>query len=203
MRKDIIEEGDWVVGYETFNSMKIFQVKKGSMFQNSFGNFKHDEMIGKKYGTTATALGKSNGRVLLLHPTPYLWTAALSVRTQILFQMDISMVIYHLNLRPGSVVMESGTGSGSLTTSMARAVAPHGHVHTFEFNADRVAKAQIDFKNNGLDHVVTCRHRDVCGQGFPFFPEGVDAVFLDLPTPWLVVDDCHRSLRPQGTSFIG
>lgn len=66
------------------------------------------------------------GSITLLYPNPQLWTAALAVRTQILFQTDIAMVLHHLDIRAGSVVVEAGTGSGSLTTSLARAVAPHG-----------------------------------------------------------------------------
>ena len=60
----------------------------------------------------------------LVAPTPELWSLVLRHRTQILYVADISLVCSYLELRPGSVVLESGTGSGSLTHSLARAVAP-------------------------------------------------------------------------------
>ncbi|KAH1120262.1 hypothetical protein J1N35_003422 [Gossypium stocksii] len=58
-----------------------------------------------------------------------LWTLILSHRTQILYIADISFVIMYLEVVPGCLVLETGTGSGSLTTLFARAVAPTGRVY--------------------------------------------------------------------------
>jgi len=61
-------------------------------------------------------------------------TRSLAQRTQILYTPDISQVIFRLQLQPGFKVCESGTGSGSLSTSLTKKIAPTGHLFTFEFN---------------------------------------------------------------------
>lgn len=141
-----------------------------------------------------------HGFIYVLKLTPELWTLALPHRTQILYHADISMVVLRMGLRPGSVVVESGTGSGSLTHALSRAVAPTGHVYTYEFNAHRVGCAAAEFAAHGLASLVTVTHRDAVGVGFlPQAPlHGADGVFLDLPNPWGAVKHAAAVLKPCG-----
>lgn len=120
--------------------MKAVEVCQNSALQNRFGAFKHSDWIGKPFGSMV--FSNKGGFVYLLAPTPELWTLVLSHRTQILYIADISFVIMYLEIVPGCLVLESGTGSGSLTTSLARAVAPTGHVYTFDFHEQRAASAR-------------------------------------------------------------
>ena len=96
--------------------------------------------------------------------------------------------------------MEAGTGSGSLSHNFARTVAPNGHLYTFEFNKSRAEKAREEFKRNRIDDVATVEHRDVCELGYPETLHGkADAVFLDLPAPWLAVPHAVKALKHGGT----
>ncbi|CAM9235735.1 unnamed protein product [Phaeothamnion confervicola] len=88
-----------------------------------------------------------------------------------------------------------------MSTAILRTIAPHGHLHTFEFNKHRADAAREEFEKNGLGPLVTVRHRDVCGKaegnagGFGPIEDTADAVFLDLPEPWLAVPHARRALR--------
>ena len=67
-----------------------------------------------------------------------------------MYTPDISLVLFRLQLKPGMRVVESGTGSGSLSVSITKAIMPKGHLFTFEFNESRVQKAKEDFSRLGL-----------------------------------------------------
>ena len=56
-----------------------------------------------------------------------------------------------------------------------------------------------EFKQNKLDKCVTTRHCDVCKEGFGEALNGkANAVFLDLPSPWLAVQHAHDALQTNG-----
>lgn len=71
---------------------------------------------------------------------------ALHTRTQIVDEVDAAVVTFKMAIQPGCVVVESGTGSGSLSQSLMRAVYPTGHLYTFEYNPARAEQAKEEFK---------------------------------------------------------
>ncbi|KAJ8907215.1 hypothetical protein NDN08_003696 [Rhodosorus marinus] len=198
-----IHGGDIVVVHSRFDELLNLELKKHGNFHNRYGIFNHDDLLGKNAGRRwITASGKvatGAGFVIVLRPTPELWTLSLSHRTQIVYTHDIAVITAEMDLRPGSIVVEAGTGSGSMTASLARAVAPTGRVVSFEIHEDRAKKATEDFEKLGISDYITVTHRNVGTEGFKGIPESsVDAVFLDLPAVWDVAAEAERILRVDG-----
>jgi len=152
--------------------------------------------IQKETAALEAASGKQRAKIHVLQCTPELWCRSLLHRTQIIYGLDASLICFHLDLIPGKVVVESGTGSGSLTLAMSRAVAPDGRINTYEFNESRVEAAKNDIKLLGIEDLVTVRHCDAYDeQGFVGVVGQADAVFLDLPKPWKALHNCVRALK--------
>ena len=114
------------------------------------------------------------------------------------------MICLQLELLPGCVVIEAGTGSGSLSHMIARCVGADGHLHTYEYNPQRAEQAAQEFADHGL-HYVTCRHADVCADGwaYPGLAESsVDAVIFDLPQPWDAVPRVAPYVKQGALPFL-
>ncbi|KAK3078877.1 hypothetical protein LTS18_006392 [Coniosporium uncinatum] len=72
----------------------------------------------------------------------------------------------------------------------------YGHVYSFEYHEPRAKCLQKEIKEHGLEDVVTVTNRDVYEDGFCV--EGAEepkanAVFLDLPAPWMALKHLSRS----------
>lgn len=204
--------GDLVILQRGHKENHFVTLELGGLFQHAYGLFRHDSIIGQPFGSRLYPDSRSGdsskkmrkgtaprGELQLLSVTPEIWTRTLQHRTQILYAPDCAIIAAQLHLRPGMKVAETGTGSGSLTTSIARTLGCSGRLHTFEFNEARVAAAKEDFKALGLNEVVTVHHRDTCKEGFMNHGEDdklFDAVFLDLPQPWLAIPHAKTALKP-------
>uniref|UniRef100_A0A8C4ZEC8 tRNA (adenine(58)-N(1))-methyltransferase catalytic subunit TRMT61A n=1 Tax=Gadus morhua TaxID=8049 RepID=A0A8C4ZEC8_GADMO len=193
---ETVQEGDVAIVYLGHESMMAVKVQKNGQTQTRYGAIRHSsDLIGKRYGSKVTC--SKGGWVLVLHPTPELWTVNLPHRTQILYTTDIATITMMLELKPGAVVCESGTGSGSLSHAILRTIAPTGHLHTVEFHKQRALEVEQEFREHRVAHLVSVRNQDVCLDGFGV--AGVaDAVFLDIPNPWEAVGHAHSAMKRHG-----
>ena len=167
-------------------------------------------------GPVKAAVAAGTGFIHLLPPTPESWTSSLPHRTQVVYTPDYSYVLQRLRVCPGQTVIEAGAGSGSFTHAAARAVfrgharraesldpsskkRKLGRVCSFEYHEPRATGLRKELKEHGLEDVVTVTHRDVYEHGFCLddaerpSPKA-NAVFLDLPAPWLALR--HLARRP-------
>jgi tRNA (adenine57-N1/adenine58-N1)-methyltransferase len=159
------------------------------------------------------AVAASSGFIHLLPPTPENWTSSLPHRTQVVYTPDYSYILHRLRARPGTSIIEAGAGSGSFTHASARAVFSGypedemsvskrrklGKVWSFEFHEQRHEKLEKEIQDHGLDDIVQITHRDVCEDGFLVGGESpnAEAIFLDLPAPWLALPHLSRSPPPR------
>ncbi|KAI0670904.1 tRNA methyltransferase complex GCD14 subunit-domain-containing protein [Trametes maxima] len=188
-----IAAGDVVIAWMTRDLIQPLVITPGKDLNSKYGYYRHEELVGIPYGSKVRSRN-GKGFIHLLRPTPELWTLALPHRTQILYLADIAFVSSWLDIRPGSKVIEAGTGSGSFSHSVARTIGPSGHLWSYEFHEARASKAREEFTRHGMDDIVTLTHRNVCKDGFTVV-DTVDAVFLDLPAPWDAVEHAKKALR--------
>ena len=117
-----MEVGDLVILYSGHSSVSHIWLTPAAIVDNKFGRFHHNDFLGKPFGSRIASRGNSDGWLLALQPTPELWASAQSTRTQIVNTTDASVIAFNLDLHPGSVVVESGTGSGCMTLAIANCV---------------------------------------------------------------------------------
>ncbi|KFD45392.1 tRNA methyltransferase complex GCD14 subunit [Trichuris suis] len=187
----LIQEGQTVIVYVGYQQSFAITVQRDATFQHRYGMLRHNDLINKPYGTKFNC---TKGYVYVLRFNPEMWTKTLPHHTQILYTKDISMIIFQLDLRIGSIVAEAGVGSGSLSHSILRAVAPKGMLYAYDVDPCRLDSVRMDFDRHGFSNMTKLQHRDVCVDGFGL-EHCVDALFLDLPTPWLAISSAKKAMK--------
>jgi len=188
-----VVEGAEVLLYLNDRKSWILKVEKGKKFHTHKGIVDLEELIGKPYGSEVLT---SLGMVLKVLPADYLdHLERITRRTQIIYPKDMAYIALVADVHSGSRVVECGTGSGALTSYLASIVGPDGKVFTYEVREDFQDNAKKNLKRLGLERFVEFKLKDIT-KGID--EKEVDAVILDMATPWLVVEEAHRALRVGG-----
>jgi tRNA (adenine57-N1/adenine58-N1)-methyltransferase len=171
----------------------IFSLKAGGDLQTHRGVLKHDDLIGKPWGSQV--FSHMGAPFFLLQPSLADILNDLPRTTQILYPKDIGYILITMGIAPGQRVMEAGTGSGSMTIALATAVGAEGRVISYEQKADTQNLARKNLERVGLASRVDFKLRDIL-EGFD--ETDADAFFLDVQNPFDYIAQVRNALKPGG-----
>jgi len=188
-----IREGEDVLLYLDRKRTYLVRVEKEKSFHTHKGFIQLDELVGKEYGTRITS--SMGVEFVALKPTLRDYVFKMQRKTQISYPKDIALILMFSGVGPGSRVVEAGTGTGALTSALAFYVKPSGRVYSYEIRREFMEMALKNLKRAGVSEYVELKNKDVT-EGTD--EEEVDAVILDMATPWLVVPHAYSALKGSG-----
>jgi tRNA (adenine57-N1/adenine58-N1)-methyltransferase len=171
----------------------ILTLQTGAEFGTHRGVLKHDDLIGKPWGSQV--FSHNGSPFFLLQPSLADLINELPRTTQIMYPKDIGFILITMGIGPGQRVMEAGTGSGSMTTALAHAVGSEGRVYSYEAKQDAQNLARKNLTRFGLASRVDFKLRDI-QHGFD--ETDIDSFFLDVPNPYEYTAQVRAALKPGG-----
>jgi tRNA (adenine57-N1/adenine58-N1)-methyltransferase catalytic subunit len=186
----LVEPGDQVLLLGSDRKPFFLRAAEGGELQTHHGVVPHLSIIGQPWGKEVRShLGYA---FLILAPSLHDVLLYLRRQSQIIFPKDIGYILLRLSVGPGRTIVEAGTGSGGLTTALAWSVGGQGRVISYDRREDMQNLARQNLERIGLESQVTLKLRDISAG---FDETDVDALFLDLPDPHLVLPQARAALR--------
>ncbi|MBU1122610.1 MAG: tRNA (adenine-N1)-methyltransferase [Candidatus Omnitrophota bacterium] len=185
----MIKQGDLVFIYKDDRRNFLIKVQGGRLHTDK-GFIDLTAVIGKQFGEKVdTNLGEP---FYLLKPYLHEMIMKVKRQTQIIYPKDIGIILTRGHIFPGARVIESGIGSGALTTAMANFVRPTGKVYSYERNEDFLKNAKKNLEKNGLAEWVEFNHQEITDE----YPQKeVDFIMIDIGSPWTLIDAAYKSLK--------
>lgn len=194
----LVSDGDLAQLVGLRHKSFIVRIRAGGELQSHRGVVKFDDIIGKPWGTKITShLGNP---FYVLQPALGDLLKELPRTTQIMYPKDIGFALVTMGIGEGQVVLEAGTGSGSLTAALAYTVGKTGKVISYEARKDMQQLAVKNLTRLGLEERVEFKLREIDVEN-GFDEEGVDALFLDMPNPFDYIHHARKALKQGG--FFG
>jgi tRNA (adenine57-N1/adenine58-N1)-methyltransferase len=194
----VLAEGDRIVLHDKSGRRYRVLLAAGAKLSLHSGALPHDDLIGRPEGTVVVT--HQGSKLVALRPT-FAETVIDRKRTaQPIYPKDLGAILVGADIQPGSTVLEAGSGTGSLTIALLRAVGPQGRVVSYEIREDFVEaarKAVVEFF--GAEPAwLTLQQGDLYGG---VRERGMDRACLDLPEPWQAIGTLKESVRAGGIVF--
>jgi len=187
---ETIASGDYVLLFLDEKRKWLVRVREGEVLHTHKGVVDLGSLMGMPYGCMVKS--SKGEEFFVVKPTLADFALKAKRATQIIYPKDLGFILMNLAVGRGSRVVEAGTGSGVLTGVLASWVMPEGRVYSYEVREEFLKVARKNLERMGVMDYVELKNKDVV-EGIE---EGdVDAVVLDMATPWLVVGHAYRVLK--------
>lgn len=189
-----ISEGDDVFLYLDRRRTYLVKVEAEKSFHTHKGYIQLGKLIGKEYGTRIESSMGVNFVALKPNLRDYIFKT--NRRTQISYPKDISLIIMYSGIGSGSQVVEAGTGTGALTSAIAHYIKPSGKVFSYDIREEFQKNAKKNLERAGLIKYVELKQGDITQT---IDENNLDAIILDMATPWLVIPHAYFALKGSGS----
>ncbi len=188
------EPGERVLLIDERARQYLVKLQAGGTFHSHSGALPHDELLGRPEGTRVRTAG---GMALTaFRPRFADYVLKMPRGAQVVYPKDLGPILVYADIYPGARVLEAGTGSGSLTGALVRAVGPDGKVVSYEVreeHRDRGVK-NLEGLFGKLPAWLEVRAGDVAEVAAT--GERFDRCVLDLPEPWGTFPALQEVLEP-------
>ncbi|MCY3411476.1 MAG: tRNA (adenine-N1)-methyltransferase [Candidatus Heimdallarchaeota archaeon] len=172
-------------------------------FHCNYGMIHLQDLVGKHYGEK---IETNTGKWLRIMPPSIMdWFDFFEHGSQIIYAKDAAMIVMLLDIKPGDIIFEAGTGSGALTSVLSRAVGESGMVITHEVRESAYKTAKRNHERLGTKNVEFIL-QDVAEIGFAQEIDGkelhADGLILDMGDPWTVMEHTKRVLKIGGRIVV-
>ncbi len=184
-----LKQGDHVLLFTSDGKSYLLEIRD-LVFHTHKDFINLAKLINKNYGDII--YGEKGEKFYILKPTLYDFLIKIERVTQIIYPKDIGYILLKLDISPGKVVIECGGGSGALTSAFAYIVGEEGKVISYEKEIRFQEIAKKNLKKLGISHRVIFKNVEVVEK---FEETEVDAIFLDLKTPWNLIKPSWEALK--------
>ncbi len=185
-----LRAGELVLLVDRKDRRYIVELVAGGEFHSHSGSLSHDRLIG---GPEGVRVRSSRGaEYTVLRPTLADFVLKMPRGAQVIYPKDLAPILMLADVGPGDVVLESGVGSGALSTALLRAGA---EVVGYEIREDFAARATRNVARFLGPDALDRYHVEIrdCYAGID--ATDLDKVVLDLAEPWQVVPHAAAAMR--------